>query len=189
MNKILCIPLLLCSILSCQLGDTKNTYTISGTIGFMGTTEVNVHLLKGDEIIATRTSLEFTFENLEEGTDYTILPVSKDYDNGRNGISTLDLVEVGKYIDGLIEFDLFQKIAADVNKDNVINSIDVAIMKDCILSSIKTFQCPTYRFVSAEHDENSFAYVDQYQTGKLFSDHEITFLPIKLGDVNNTTHN
>jgi hypothetical protein len=115
---------------------------------------------------------------------YTVLPVTEA--DGRNGISNLDLVEVAKQIDGVITFNLFQKVAADVNKDGQITNQDLDIMRNCILSPPKTYECPSYRFVSPEHDELTFKYIDSFTTQKLYSDQDVTFIPIKLGDVNGT---
>jgi hypothetical protein len=188
MNKICFSLLLLVGLLSCHVDDTKNNYVISGEIVSQGGNEfqhVIVHLLKGDQIITSSTGPQFSFPNLEEGTAYTVLPLATGTE-GRNGLSTLDMVAVRKHIEGVEPFDLYQRTAADVNKDNIINQEDLEIIKNCILSSPKLFDCPTYRFVSMEHDGNEFKYVDEYNTNKLFADHEIVFVPIKLGDVNHT---
>lgn len=188
MNKLYLSLLLIGSLFCCHVDDTKNNYVVSGevltqgNIAFQG---VIVHLLKGDQIISTSTGPQFSFSNLEEGTSYTVLPVLTETE-GRNGLSTLDMVAIRKHIDGIEPFDLYQKTAADVNKDNVINQDDLEIIGDCIISSPKLFACPEYRFVSLEHDGSTFKYVDQYHTNKLFADHDIVFVPIKLGDVNNT---
>ena len=190
MNKIITTFLLLSALVGCQTEDTRNTYSITGRIiwedNIPYTDEVTVTLLKGDEIIGTSHESPFTFNNLEEGVSYIVEP--KSTAEGRNGISTLDLVSVEKNISGEYSFDLFQSISADVNKDSKINSQDLDIMKNCILSSPKIYECPGYRFVSQEHDATSFQYVDRYYSGKLNADQEVTFIPIKLGDVNGTIH-
>lgn len=188
MNKLYFSLLLLGSLLSCHVDDTKNNYVISGEIltqGSIDLQQVQVHLLKGDQIISTSTGPQFSFSNLEEGASYTVLPLVTE-NEGRNGLSTLDMVAVRKHIEGVEPFDLYQKTAADVNKDNFIDQEDLAIIRNCIISSPKLFACPEYRFVSEEHDEFAFQYVDHYETNKLFADHNITFVPIKLGDVNHT---
>jgi len=48
-------------------------------------------------------------------------------------------------------------------------------IRDCMLESPKIFNCPNYRFVFEEQTEDPFSYVNQYATGKLFADHEISF--------------
>lgn len=188
MNKLYLSLLFIGSLFSCHIDDTKNNYVISGEILTLGGNEfqhVIVHLLKGDQIISSSTGPQFAFSNLEEGTAYSVLPLVTETD-GRSGLSTLDIVAVRKHIEGVEPFDLYQKTAADVNKDNVINQDDLEIIRDCIVSSPKLFACPEYRFVSHEHDGSAFKYVDQYYTNKLFADHHIVFVPIKLGDVNHT---
>lgn len=188
MNKLSVSLLCLCGFLSCQLDDSKNSYVISGEIKTDAAFEFQdaiVHLLKGDEIISSSTGIQFTFSNLEEGTAYTVLPIITGT-QGRNGLSTFDMVAIRKHIEGSEPFDLYQKTAADVNKDNAINEEDLEIIRNCIISSPKLYSCPEYRFVSQQHDEFAFQYVDQYETQKLFSDHEVIFVPIKLGDVNHT---
>ncbi|HEY3386122.1 MAG TPA: hypothetical protein VGK46_06415 [Saprospiraceae bacterium] len=189
MNRIFLSLLLISGLLSCHLDDTQNNYTITGKIAWPGgdidfNQALTVYLLKGDQVVSTSHESPFTFSNLQEGINYTILPVSTA--EGRNGISTLDFVEIEKRIQGIIEFNLFQEIAADANRDHVIDNEDLQIIRDCILQSPKLYDCPSYRFVSEEHTEDSFSYIDQYVTGKLFADHEISFIPVKIGDINNT---
>jgi len=190
MNKIILSILCLGTLIGCQIDDTKNTYTISGQIVWPDNSPfergLTVTLLKGDEIIATSHDDQFAFSNLEEGSVYTVQPVTDE--DGRNGISNLDLVEVRKQIEGIIPFDLFQQVAADVNKDGQITNQDLDIMRNCILSPPKIYECPNYRFVSPEHDEFTFKYIDRYTSPKLYSDQNITFLSIKLGDINGTIH-
>ena len=190
MNKIILSVLFLGTLIGCQIDDTKNTYTISGRIVWSDNSPfergLTVTLLKGDEIIATSHDDQFTFSNLEEGGVYTVQPVTDE--DGRNGISNLDLVEVRKQIEGIIPFNIFQQVAADVNKDGQITSQDLDIMRNCILSPPKIYECPNYRFVSPEHDDTNFRYIDRFTSTKLYSDQDITFLAIKLGDINGTIH-
>ena len=127
MNKLYLSLLLIGSLLSCHIDDTKNNYIISGEIltqGNIALQHVMVHLLKGDQIISTSTGPQFSFSNLEEGTAYTVLPqVTKT--EGRNGLSTLDIVAIENQINGTQALDLYQKTAADVNKDDIIDQEDL----------------------------------------------------------------
>lgn len=188
MNKLYLSLLLIGCLLSCHVDEISNKYVISGEIltqGNMAFQNVIVHLLKGDQIITSSTGSQFSFKNLEEGTAYTVLPLVTEA-NGRNGVSTFDLVSVRKHVEGLEPFDLYQKTAADINKDNVINQEDLDLIGDCLISSPEQSACPGYRFVSKEHNGSAFNYVDQYHTNKIFADHHIVFVPIKLGDVSHT---
>lgn len=184
MNKIFLSLVIFGGLLSCQLEDSKKIYVIRGEIQTqsIGLEDVSVLLLKGDQIIATSTGTTFSFSNLQEGTAYTVTPVLNEVE-GKNGLSSLDMVSIRKHIEGVEPFDLFQRTAADVNKDNIINQEDLEIIGSCIVSAPGSYTCPTYRFVSAQHDGLSFQYMDQYETDELFADHDVLFIPIKLGDV------
>lgn len=190
MKKIIFALLILGALSGCQMDDIKNSYSISGRIMWNASIpfsdQVTVTLFKGDQIVAISTENEFSFTNLEEGEVYTVYPYSEA--DGRNGLSTLDIVSVEKYVSGENTFDLYQKIAADVNKDNQINLIDRDIMKNCIISSPKIYECPGYRFVSQEHDDTNFRFIDKYTSVKLYADQDVTFMAIKLGDINGTIH-
>lgn len=190
MNRILFSLLCLSTFPGCQspINDIQNQYTISGRIHWPDQTpfewNLTVYLLQDDQVVASTNTSQFKFEHLQEGANYSVLPVSTA--EGRHGISSLDIVTIEHFIQGTQSLNLVQKIAADANKDHLINLEDVEVLRNCILSSPKTDQCPTYRFVSEAHDDTSFNYVDQYNTGKLFGNHIVAFLPIKIGDLNNT---
>ncbi len=186
MNKMFFSLLILGSFLSCQLEDTKNSYSISG---YFSTPEADsiwmyfpVSLASNDLIIATTEGYAFQFDNLEEGQSYTVKPLPNTLE-GRSGISTIDKVSIENHIKGLLTLSLFQQIAADVNLDNVIDEKDLAQITACIVSNT---DCPSWRFVSPDYNGLGSGYIDQYIIDKLFSDHHISFIPIKLGDVNGT---
>lgn len=188
MNKLYLSLFLLGSFFSCHIDDPKNNYDISGEILTQGENEFPqylVHLLKGDQIITTSSGPQFSFKNLEEGTAYTVLPLVTEA-NGRNGVSTFDLVSIRRHVEGVEPFDLYQKTAADINKDNVINQEDLDLISNCLISSPEQPACPGYRFVSKEHNGSAFNFVDQYHTNQIFADHHVFFVPIKLGDVSHT---
>ncbi|MFZ1677481.1 MAG: dockerin type I repeat-containing protein [Saprospiraceae bacterium] len=172
-------------ISSCQTEQAKNTYTISGKIIFPGyinsVIPFQVNLISNNQIIATSTNEIFTFSGLEEGQSYTISPQA---DDSRNGVTTLDRVLIEKYINGEIELDPFQKLAADVNRDNAIDQTDIDLLINCIMADT----CFSWRFYTEDYDGNGNGYIDQYTIDNLTSDMEVNFLPIKLGDVNGTAH-
>ncbi len=184
MNKLTILLLLPIFFSSCQIDDVKNTYTISGRVGTNGMTwlieDLTVSLISGDHVIATSGEEEFRFENLEEGKPYIIIPHSTV--GSRSGVSTLDWVLVEKYINGEKNLTPFQKLAADVNKNDLISTEDMELIRTCILGD----DCFSWRFASEDYDGNSQGYLDQYVISKLVSDQEVNFVPIKLGDVNNT---
>ena len=184
MNKL--AILLVTSILAsgCQFEDVKNKYSISGIIGIDGTIygieNLTITLLSNDQIIEESEGAEYHFDNLEEGKPYTILPRVTIGSN--TGVSTLDWVVIDKYINGLQELDVFQKIAADVDRSGDITTADLDRVVACIVSS----DCFSWRFASADYDGAGQGYIDQYEIPRLYSDRIVDFVPIKLGDVNNT---
>lgn len=190
MNKTSFFLLILLGLVSCQGDDIKNTYTLSGKIGYPLSEDFvisdlavsSVLLLSNDQVIASSNGGTFSFENLEEGKSYTILPQPSN-DEGRNGLSTLDKVQIDNYIKGLLVLSPFQKIAADVNKDNKIDDEDQSRITTCI---VQNDNCPTWRFASADYDGSGHGYIDQYSVSKLLADQEIIFVPVKLGDVSGT---
>ncbi len=189
-NQLFFILLLSVSISGCtsSIDDIKSTFTISGKVGYAdydGITvlkDFTVYLLANNQVIAISNEEEFSFPDLEEGKSYMIIPRSLDF--SRNGISTLDWVWVGLYIDGEARFSPFQRLAADMNSDNVIDERDRNLMRFCIVG---TGQCPSYRFASEDYDGHGKGYVDQYTISHLDADTEVNFIPIKIGDVNHTT--
>jgi len=187
MTRITCFTFILLSLLSCQNDDIKNTYTISGKIGYplegdFIVSDFSVSLLSNDQVIATADGGTFSFENLEEGRSYTVVPQPRN-DDGKNGLSTLDKVQIDHYINGELTLTSFQLIAADVNKDNKIDAEDLNRISACI---VENENCPTWRFASADYDGSGQGYIDQYHISRLLSDHEVIFVPVKLGDVNGT---
>ncbi len=188
-NQLFFILLLGVSISGCtsSIDDIKNTYTISGRVGYegfdgiSGLKDFTVYLFSNNQIIASSHDEVFSFPGLEEGKSYTIIPRSLDF--SRNGISTLDYVKVGYYIAGEARFSPFQRLAADMNSDNVIDERDLIQMRLCIVGA---GQCPSYRFASEDYDGHGIGYVDQYTISHLDADTEANFIPVKIGDVNNT---
>ena len=185
MNKLLFLPLIL-AVAGCQIDAVKNTYSISGKIGFGDVTYLmdglSVSLLSGDQIIATSESPEFIFTNLEEGKSYLVLPQVAI--GSRDGVSTLDWVMIDKYIQGQQVFDAYQKIAGDVNRNDLISTEDMDLIRDCIVDIEN--KCFSWRFASEDYDGSGTGYLDQYEIPNLISDVELNFVPIKLGDVNET---
>lgn len=172
-------------ISSCQTDQLKNTYTISGKIIFPeyinSAIPFQVDLIANNQLVATSTDEIFTFSGLEEGQSYTITPHA---DDSNNGVTTLDRVQIEKYINGEIEFNPFQKLAADVNKDNAINETDINLIVNCIMNSA----CFSWRFYSDDYDGNGHGHLDQFTVANLTTDIEVNFIPIKLGDINGSAH-
>jgi len=190
------VLLALFGICSCHNDDVKNTYTLSGKVNSVlfwhllpnfemdiDTFQFAVDLISDDQIIATSDDTFFTFTGLEEGRSYIILPEQLGTD--REGMTALDYAMIDHYIregDGL---DAFQKLAADVNRDNLIDSTDLELILNCILD---TDQCFNWRFATDDYDGNGLGQADQYVINNLMSDVGIHFIPINTGDMTGT-HN
>lgn len=188
------VILCLFGICSCHTDDVKNTYTISGKVdsffivNFLPNNEIEidtlqfaVNLITDDQIIATSDDTVFTFTGLEEGKSYYVIPEQL----GTNGIgmTALDLVMVRKYIEGGQVLDAFQKLAADVNKNSLIDSTDLELIENCLLN---TEQCFNWRFATDDYDGSGIGQADQYIIDNLMSDVTIHFIPIKTGDITGT---
>ena len=183
MNRLL-IVLSALVILSCQQDDIKNIYSIKGIIGvddiqFNG--GFKTVLLSEDQVIATAEGSAFHFTGLEEGRSYEIVPLA--LINSGDGVSTLDWVLLDKHVQGEVTLDAIQQLAADVNKNEIISAEDMEIIRFCILGKNGCF---SWRFVTQDYDGSGNGSVDHYSIPALFSDVEINFIPIKLGDLNHT---
>ena len=186
MNKLFTFILIAVFFVSCEDDLVKRTYTIKGVIGsevwpVIINDNLIIKLISDDQIIAVSNKREFQFDNLKEGENYSIVP---ELDlPGKEGISTLDMVKIDNYLLGTHPLDPFQKLAADVNMDDQINLEDKELIRLCIVGG----RCiASWRFVSPDYDGAGNGFVDQYVVTRLISDHEINFLPLKVGDVNNT---
>jgi len=184
--KLFFILLLSLCIVSCQEdSDVKNTHTISGKIGYPGEVFVpsgfTVDLILDDHVIATSDHHDglFSFSDLEEGKTYYVVPRAED---SNNGVSALDKVQIEKYLLDELTLDPYQKLAADVNRDNHIDQADIDGIVNCIISQ----QCFSWRFATADYDGNGIGSHDPYSVPNLSSDVEVILVPIKIGDVNGT---
>ena len=175
----------------CHTDDVKNTYTISGSVmnaflfnpnpfpGGFDTLKFSVNLILDDQIIATDDDGIFTFTGLEEGKSYIVIP--KSVDNGLYGTTALDFVIIRKFTEGIDELDEIGEVAADVNKDNVINQTDLDLIWNCLTTN----QCPeSFRFITEDYNGIGQGFRDQFPVNNLKSNVEINFITVKLGDVN-----
>src|SRR5687768_8376821 len=98
--------------------DVKNTYSITGKIGYDNyypsfIEGLSVQLFSNDQLIASQNGAEYLFTDLEEGKEYTIVPVVAV--GSKDGISTLDIVLINKFLEGIEPLNPIQKLAADFN--------------------------------------------------------------------------
>ncbi|MEP6796228.1 MAG: dockerin type I domain-containing protein [Saprospiraceae bacterium] len=188
MNKGLLILLLPFCFSGC-LTEEANVYSVKGFIGNnpdvlnFEIENSTIGLYEGDRLIATSEIKNgiFSFENLKENKTYTVIPpLLKD---SRNGLSSLDIVKVENYIAGTNELNIYEKLAADVNKDGLINQIDLDQMRSCIIQSV---DCHGWRYYTSDYDGKGHGSLDQMTFPHIFADHNVTFRMVKLGDINCT---
>lgn len=132
----------------------------------------------------------FQFENLERGDFLEITPHKND--EHLRGVSTFDLMMISRIIlgDGA-DYSPQQHIAADVDRSGTVTVRDITELRRMILDPSITFSNNTsWRFLDADYvfqnlmnplSENfpeSIAQVHQY------SDFELNFTGIKIGDLN-----
>ena len=131
----LLLSLILCAMTlwSCQQDHdpaVTNTYSITVRMAAVmsGPTDSHTfHLFKDDQLIATGSGVEYIFTDLEEGHSYTVIP--QPLEPSKNGMSSLDIVKIEQFIAGAYTLSPIEKLAADVNLDNVINETDVEIVR------------------------------------------------------------
>ena len=154
--------------------------------------DVRVDLL-GDEVMYEMTDDgAYAFPEMPNGGDYVIDPIKTDGVN--NGVSTLDLVLIQRHIIGLGDLEgVYNLIAADINNDDKISSVDIVDLRKVILGVKDTFtNNDSWRFVDANHpfvdptDPWFTEIPESYNINNLNGDMIIDFTAIKVGDVNNS---
>jgi len=158
--------------------------------------DVEVGLLGGNQAASaldatvTDTKGQYAFPAMPMGGEYVIDPVSAtDY---LNGVTTLDLVLIQRYVLGLADLSSAYKIiAADINKDNNISAIDLVDLRSVILGIRDEFvNNESWRFVDATYEfadaTNPLAetFSESYTISDLASDMTVDFVGVKVGDVN-----
>lgn len=112
-------------------------------------------------------------------------------DNPLNGVSTYDLVLINQHILGQQPLNSpYKFIAADVNKNAVVTSYDMLLIKQLILGITSEFpDHSSWRFVDKNqlfnHSYNPYGGVLQERIRFHQQDSVYEFVSVKLGDVNN----
>ncbi len=134
---------------------------------------------------------QYSFSHLPVGQDYTIRPERTD--DPRNGVSTLDLVQIQKHLLGKEPFlSPYQYIAADANNSSTVSAIDLIEIRKLILGLYEAYPANTsWRFVKEEPSglslppwpltESIAIYALQPDTNARYD-----FVGIKIGDVNHS---
>jgi hypothetical protein len=143
--------------------------------------------------ISTNQAGTYTFPSMPVGGNYVINP-GKDNDY-KNGVSTLDLVEIQKHLLGIKDLPSpYKMIAADANNSESITAIDLIELRKLILGIYNELpNNASWRFVDKE-----YSFPDPYNPWmqEWPENHTIAplslglnhanFFGIKIGDVNNT---
>ncbi len=172
----------------------ENRLSLKGTVAGENGLELSGASIKleGSEIPAqnTQENGDYTFDGIPSGSKLNIIP-SRDGDDG-NGISTLDIVLIQRHVLGIEKLNSpYKMIAADINKDNRINAVDLIELRKLILGITNGFvHNESWRFVEKNHDfpdmENPWAgpFPENCSIAALIKDMVADFVAIKTGDVN-----
>lgn len=182
-------------------GDQSASAVIGGSIrtaSSVSIPDMEVGLLGGNQGASTlgetktNTSGRYAFPAMSKGGSYVVDPVSTtDY---LNGVSTLDLVKIQRYVLGLDGLDgAYNVIAADINNDGRISASDLAELRGALLGRTNGFENnDSWRFIDAAYkfanEANPLAeqFPEAYSISGLNSDMQIDFVGVKIGDVNSS---
>ena len=188
-------------IIQDNMGVCPGGGTLSGTITGNVSTETSENVLDvqveiaGSTLLPTTTNQTgiYTFPSMPVGGQYVINP-GKDNDY-KNGVSTLDLVEIQKHLLGIKDLPTpYKMIAADANNSASITAIDLIELRKLILGIYDELpNNESWRFV-----DKAYSFPDPYNPWmqQWPENHAIAplsvglnhanFFGIKIGDVNNT---
>jgi hypothetical protein len=189
-------------VVTLQLADNQGacgnglTGTVTGNIStptgqmLNGATTILTNMLP--EMVRAATTNNngvYTFSNVQHSQDYEIQSVKND--DYTNGVSTLDLVLIQRHILGINQLnDGYKIVAADINKDDKINSTDLVELRKLILGIYDEFPSNgSWRFVDAKQ-QFANANFPWPINEKLFIQNmtndmnNMNFISVKIGDVN-----
>ena len=165
----------------------------------------NLEPLKGVEVSLTSHLPEYpismvTVQNgqflFDESPTPSFYSLSSVRDNDYlNGVSTLDLVLIQRYILGMVTFDSpYKMIAADVTNDEKINALDIVELRSLILLKVDEYKSnQSWRFVNADfvfgNPKSPWPFEEKINifaegVGN-YSDNQ--FIGVKIGDVNGSS--
>ncbi|MEM1217802.1 MAG: T9SS type A sorting domain-containing protein [Bacteroidota bacterium] len=156
-----------------------------------GVEEVSVEVNGGLFSQVTSNDGAYSFDNLQQGGDYSITP-SHD-SNASDGVSTYDIVLITQHILGLNQLDSpYKIIAADANNSQTITTLDVVEIRKVVLQIAPSFTNNTsWRFVDADYvfpdASNPFdsSFPELININNLNGEIDnANFVAIKVGDVN-----
>ncbi|HRK81905.1 MAG TPA: T9SS type A sorting domain-containing protein [Saprospiraceae bacterium] len=164
---------------------TRNNESVSGVTIFV-TGQVNAQTL-------TDENGNYAVQ-VPVGGSYVVRP---EYDlDPLNGVSTLDAVLIVRHIEGTEPFTSpYQFIAADVDRNSIINALDTFDLRNLILGVTEEFpNNSSWRFVDAAYqfpnpaNPLSLAYPGSVVVSNFSADVTgVNFVAVKTGDVNSTS--
>ncbi len=134
------------------------------------------------------------FFNFTGNPPYTITPSKDTFDI--NGVTVFDKVLIGRHILGIQKLgDPYKMIAADVNNDQKITTIDLIHLHQLIIGESQSFPSNTsWRFVQATYSfpDATNPWIEPFPESKTVTHagqgDEHDFIGIKIGDVNNSAN-
>jgi hypothetical protein len=112
------------------------------------------------------------------------------HNNPLHGITAYDLLRIDRHISGEVPFTQpWQYIAADANRDNVVDSADVRLLRDLIMGVFPEFpNNNSWRFARKDHvfptpNPLSQPYPESISFDELKDTVSVTFYAIKIGDL------
>ncbi len=171
---------------------TNNKLTISGLIRSTDKkpmSNVQVNEMIGHNISASNTEGEYKLDNIQQSSSIELLP---NYNlNWLQNLSTLDIIRIQKHILGVDLFtDPYEWIAADINKDGKVSTIDITLLRKLLLGKIENVTGNTsWRFLPTDYVFKDLDYPlndllpETIQTNNIQHDMKADFVSIKVGDV------
>ncbi|MFK7810282.1 MAG: HYR domain-containing protein [Saprospiraceae bacterium] len=157
----------------------------------MSDAEVQIIGAEETTLVYTDENGIYSFNGAEEGETFEVQPYNNK--NSTNGVSSWDLVLMGKHILEISPItDPYKLIAADVNHSGGISTFDMVLLKKLILNVDTTFKNNTsWRFIDANfvfpNTSNPFSsyFPESIFIESLTSDQaSLDFMAVKIGDVN-----
>ena len=144
-------------------------------------------------IQGTEVEGDYVFESILTDNDYSVV-AHKD-DDHRNGVSTLDMIQIARHIRGDANLtSALQLIAADVNNSKSISIGDLIEMRRLILGNIEAYETnSSWRFVAEDYVFSDQVQPWKEQFAEIHNINDITsvgyqanFIGVKVGDVNHS---
>lgn len=163
------------------LASTENGMSIPG---------IEIQLITAADTQTTFTAQDgtYAFDDVPLGEPFQLLLTR--VDDERNGVSTLDLIQISKHILSVEKINSpYKLLAADIDQSGSLSIIDLIKIRKVILSIDQTFvSVPNWLFFPADHTFENPENPYNYKFPDVFmldaADKSINFVGIKSGDVN-----